>query len=153
MTDRTGATGPARWQRRVLRATLPAGILLLATWILWLAVPALTGGTRTDFTFPSGIIGLVTAAILIVTGINYRRALAAADARVASTYAAGGPHPYLAARDAGLAAIASGGGFARASGGQVDAVATTNRYQRLHGCAVPGCGKPASAEIHGPGED
>jgi hypothetical protein len=153
LTHATDPVQPGRWQRLLLRATLRAGILLLALWILWLAVPALTGGTRTDFTFPSGIIGLVTAAILIVTGINYQRALAAADARVASTYAAGRPHPFLAARDAGLAAIASGGGFARASGGQVDAVATTNRYQRLDGCAVPGCGMPASAEIHGRAED
>lgn len=150
MPDRTASTGPGRWQRRVLRATLPAGILVLAAWILWLAVPALTGGTRSDYSFPSGIVGLVTASILIVTGINNRRAMAAADARTASTYHAGRPHPFLAARDSGLAAIASGGGFLRASGGQVDSVAATNRYRRMDGCGVPGCGKPASAEIHAP---
>lgn len=153
MPDRTASTGPGRWQRRILRATLPAGVLLLAAWILWLAVPALSGGTRTDFTFPSGILGLVTASILIVTGLNYRRAIAAADARTASAFHAGRPHPFLAARDAGLTAMASGGGFARASGGQVDAVATTNRYQRMKGCAVPGCGRPASAEIHAPAQE
>jgi len=153
MPDRTASTGPGRWQRRVLRATLPAGILLLAAWILSLAVPALSGGTRTDFTFPSGILGLVTSVILIVTGINYRRAMAAADARAASTFHAGRPHPFLAARDSGLTAIASGGGFARASGGQVDSVATTNRYQRMDGCAVPGCGKRPSAEIHAPAQE
>jgi hypothetical protein len=141
-----------RWQRRILRVTLPAGIILLAAWILWLAVPTLAGGTRTDFTFPSGIIGLVTAAILIVTGINYRRSMAAADARSASSYHASRPHPFLASSDPGLAAIAAGGGFSRASGGQVDAVATTNRYQRMDGCAVPNCGRPRSAEIHAPAE-
>ena len=53
MTDRTASTGPRRWQRRILRATLPLGVVLLGAWILWLAVPALMGATRTDFTFPS----------------------------------------------------------------------------------------------------
>ena len=98
------------------------------------------------------MLGLVTSAILIVSGIHYRRALAAADARTATTYHAARPHPFQVAQDAGLTAMASGGGFARASGGQVASVATTSRYQRMDGCAVPGCGKPASAEIHAPAE-
>jgi hypothetical protein len=27
------------------------------------------------------------------------------------------------------------------------------RYQRMVGCGVPGCGKPASAEIHDPADE
>ena len=151
MTDTKDAPEIGRWQRRALRATLPAGVLLLIAWLVWLALPAIAGETRTDFAFPQGILGLVTSVILIVTGYGYRRDLAARD-RAASTHVAGRPHPFVAAQDSGLAAVASGGGFSRASGGQVDAVATTNRYQRMHGCAVPGCGQPADAEVHAPAE-
>jgi hypothetical protein len=151
MTGTKDAPELGRWQRRVLRGTLPGGVLLLVAWLVWLALPAVVGETRTDFTFPQGIFGLVTALIMIVTGYGYRRDLAARD-RVAATHVAGRPHPFVAAQDSGLAAVASGGGFSRASGGQVDVVATTNRYQRMDGCAVPGCGKPASAAIHAPAE-
>jgi hypothetical protein len=151
MTDAKDTAELGRWQRRVLRATLPAGVLLLVAWLVWLVLPALMGDTRTDFTFPQGILGLVTSLILIVTGYGYRRDLAARD-RARATHNAERPHPFVGARDSGLVAVASGGGFRTGSGGQVDAVATTNRYQRLDGCAVPGCGKPARAEIHAPAE-
>ena len=94
----------------------------------------------------------MTSLILIVTGYRYRRSISSVGTRHVMTYNAGRPHPFVAAQDSGLAAIAAGGGFSRASGGQVDSVATTHRYQRMDGCAVPGCGKPASADIHAPAD-
>lgn len=152
MVDATTADR-GRWQRRVLGAILPAGIVLLAAWVIAVALPTARGAEPPGLSVASMILGLVTSAILIVTGYGYRRSVASPRSRHATTYDAGRPHPFVAARDSGLAAVASGGGFARASGGQADAVATTNRYQRMAGCAVPGCGRPADAEIHAPAED
>ena len=39
MASATDPVEPGRWQRRVLRATLPAGLVLLGAWVVAIAVP------------------------------------------------------------------------------------------------------------------
>ena len=63
------------------------------------------------------------------------------------------PHPFQDARDAGLAAFASGGmAVAIRAGGNVQQVAMTSAFARTEKCGVPGCGKPRGDDIHAPEE-
>lgn len=60
--------------RRLLRAILPIGLILLALWIariVWGIVTAETFG----ISVASTVLGLINAVILVVTGIIYRREL------------------------------------------------------------------------------
>ncbi len=66
------------------------------------------------------------------------------------TYNPRAPHPFQDARDAGLAAWASGGGGRDKGGGNVDQVIMTSRFVRTENCGVPGCGKPRGDDIHAP---
>lgn len=62
-------------QRRILRAIMPAGVILLAVWIGWMAVALASGGVEAWW-WGTPILGLFTSIVLIVTGYNYRRTLA-----------------------------------------------------------------------------
>lgn len=64
-----------KWQRRLLLATLPAGIVLLILWVGWMVVALASGGFEAWW-WGTPILGLVTSLILIATGYNYRRILA-----------------------------------------------------------------------------
>lgn len=64
-----------KWQRRLLLATLPAGVVLLILWVGWMVV-ALASGDVEAWWWGTPILGLVTSLILIATGYNYRRILA-----------------------------------------------------------------------------
>jgi hypothetical protein len=152
MADANDEAMPGGWQRRILRAVQPAGILLLLVWVVWIGLPFVMGTERTDISVGSAVIGLVSSLILIATGRHYRRMMPPAQSRDGATYNAGQPHPYVAVRDSGLAAMAAGGGFRGGTSSEAAAAATTNRYQRMNGCAVPGCGKPRGADIHAPAE-
>lgn len=61
------------------------------------------------------------------------------------------PHPFIAIGDSGTAGIAASGVGGRGGTG-VGNVAATGAMMRTSGCAVPGCGKVASDEIHAPAE-
>ena len=63
-----------KWQRRLLLATLPAGIVLLILWVGWMVVALASGGVEAWW-WGTPILGLVTSLILIATGYNYRRIL------------------------------------------------------------------------------
>jgi hypothetical protein len=63
-----------RWQRRLLMMTMPAGVVLLALWIAWVAFAVAAGGVEAWW-WGTPILGLVTSLILIGTGWNYHRAL------------------------------------------------------------------------------
>jgi hypothetical protein len=152
VADAKAEVMPGRWQRRVLRAVMPAGILLLLVWVVWVGLPFVMGTQRTDISVGSAVIGLVTSLILIATGRHYRRMMPVAQSRDGATYSAGQPHPFVDVRDSGLAAMAAGSGFRGGQSSEAAAAATTNRYQRMNGCAVPGCGKQRSADIHAPAE-
>jgi hypothetical protein len=67
--------GPSTRTERFLWAILPIGIVLLIAWILWLVVSIAVGDTQRGFSVASGILGLVTSLVLIISGRNYRRAL------------------------------------------------------------------------------
>jgi hypothetical protein len=60
------------------------------------------------------------------------------------------PHKYRLETDAGMGALASGGGSV---GPQVASIGIASRSTRTIGCGVPGCGKPAEDEIHAPAEE
>jgi hypothetical protein len=139
-----------RWRARLLRATLPIGLVLLVGWLVWIGMPFVMGAQRSDVTVAQAVVGLVTSLVLVITGYGYRRAMPPARSREAMAYEAGRPHPFIAVHDDGLAAFAGGSAFARTPAPNVSAVATTNRYLRMEGCAVPGCGKPRDAEVHAP---
>ena len=61
--------------QRVLWATLPIGIVLLVTWVVWLAVEIALGDTQRGFSIVPALLGLLTSLTLIVSGLHYRRAL------------------------------------------------------------------------------
>jgi hypothetical protein len=65
---------PSPRTRRLLWAVFPAGVVLLITWIVLIAARVATGASH-EISVVSAILGLITALILIVTGLNYRRAL------------------------------------------------------------------------------
>jgi len=60
---------------RVLRATLPIGIVLLVAWVVWLAIEIARDDAPSGLSIVSALLGLLTSLVLIVSGIRYRRAL------------------------------------------------------------------------------
>jgi len=74
MMDREPQRRVGNWQRRLLMATMPIGIVLLVLWIAWMSI-ALTAGGVEAWWWATPILGLVASLILIGTGWNYRRAL------------------------------------------------------------------------------
>ena len=56
------------------------------------------------------------------------------------------PHEFAAIHDAGIAAVASGGG--QLGYGSAGPAATTGAYQRTLRCAIPGCGRARRDPIH-----
>ena len=72
--ERPGEIG--RWQRRLLLAVLPVGVVLLIAWVAWLAVSLAGGLDEAGVSWPSAGIGLVTSLLLIGFGRSYRQALA-----------------------------------------------------------------------------
>jgi hypothetical protein len=72
-----------------------------------------------------------------------RRAASAADPQR--------PHRFADRRDVSLSAFASGSG-GRGPLENVGPVAMTNRFVETEGCAVPGCGRRRSDDIHAPEE-
>lgn len=65
-----------KWQRRILRAVLPGGVLLLILWVAWVSL-ALIGGNDFGIGWASAAMGLVTSLVLIASGYAYRRDLVA----------------------------------------------------------------------------
>jgi hypothetical protein len=63
--------------RRILRATLPIGVVLLVTWLVWLIVEVATrdDSTQGGLSIVSAVLGLLTSLTRIASGIHYRRAL------------------------------------------------------------------------------
>jgi hypothetical protein len=66
---------PSEWSKRILRATLPIGIVLLIVWLAWVVVEFAVGDTQRGSWWVSAAIGLATCVILIASGVYYRRAL------------------------------------------------------------------------------
>ena len=58
--------------QRLLWATLPIGIVLLVTWVIWLVAGIALGGT---FSIVSAVLGFLASLMLVVSGLYYRRAL------------------------------------------------------------------------------
>lgn len=61
-------------QRRILRALMPAGAILLLVWIAWVALALASGGVEAWW-WITPILGVIVSVILIATGYNYRRTL------------------------------------------------------------------------------
>jgi hypothetical protein len=74
MSEGPGQAPSAR-SRRVLRATLPIGIALMITWVVWLVVEIALGGTQLGFSIATAALGFLSSLMLIVSGLHYRRAL------------------------------------------------------------------------------
>jgi hypothetical protein len=66
---------PSARSRRVLRATLPIGIALMITSVVWLVVEIALGGTQLGFSIATAALGFLSSLMLIVSGLHYRRAL------------------------------------------------------------------------------
>ena len=65
----------ARW---LLRAVLPLGVILLILWFASLVLQ-IADGDADGIRLASGVLGLATSVILIVTGLDYRRRLPPSD--------------------------------------------------------------------------
>jgi hypothetical protein len=74
MSEGPGQAPPTRSQR-VLWATLPVGIALMITWVVWLVVAIALGVTQLGFSIASAALGFLSSLMLIVSGLHYRRAL------------------------------------------------------------------------------
>lgn len=66
-----------KWQRRVLRAVLPAGVVLLILWVAWVSLALIVGGKDFGIGWASAAMGLITSLALIASGFAYRRNLTA----------------------------------------------------------------------------
>jgi hypothetical protein len=66
-----------KWQYRVLRATLPIGVLLLIAWIAWVAADLIIGTEKFGLGLAQAVLGLITSLVLIFSGYSYRRDMAA----------------------------------------------------------------------------
>ena len=67
---------PGPWAQRILRAVLPAGIVLLVVWLEYVLVAIGMGGEQFGLTIAQAVFGLLTSLILIVSGYQYRKHLA-----------------------------------------------------------------------------
>jgi hypothetical protein len=73
--DPVKVSSRARW---LLRSVLPLGVILLVLWIA-IMVWQLADGQVDGLRLSSGVLGLATSVILIVTGREYRRRLPPED--------------------------------------------------------------------------
>ena len=71
MTDEKPAP-LGRWQVRLLRATLPIGVVLLLAWIAFLAANLVIGTEKVGLGLAPAVLGLITSLVLIVAGYRYR---------------------------------------------------------------------------------
>ena len=67
---------PGRRAQQILRAVLPAGVVLLVVWLVDVAAALVIGGEQVGLTIAQAVFGLLTALILIVSGYQYRKHLA-----------------------------------------------------------------------------
>jgi hypothetical protein len=67
---------PGPWAQRILRAVLPAGVVLLVVWLVDAAAALVIGGEQVGLTIAQAVFGLLTSLILIVSGYQYRKHLA-----------------------------------------------------------------------------
>ena len=67
---------PGPWAQRILRAVLPAGVVLLVIWLVDVAAALVIGGEQVRLTIAQAVFGLLTSLILIVSGYQYRKHLA-----------------------------------------------------------------------------
>jgi hypothetical protein len=63
---------PGPWARRLLRAILPAGFVLLFVWLAFMVAALVGGGELFGLTIVQAVFGLLTSLILIVSGYYYR---------------------------------------------------------------------------------
>ena len=73
--DANREPGPSPRAERFLRAILPAGIVLLASWAVMVVAALVIGGPVFSLSLGTAILGLVTSVCLIVSGSFYRRDL------------------------------------------------------------------------------
>ena len=66
---------PGLWARRILRSVLPAGLVFLLVWLLYVVVALAIGGEQFGLTIVQALLGLLTSLILIASGHHYRRSL------------------------------------------------------------------------------
>jgi hypothetical protein len=66
---------PGPWAQRILRAVLPAGVVLLVIWLVDVAAALVIGGEQVGLTIAQAVFGLLTSLILIVSGYQYRKHL------------------------------------------------------------------------------
>ena len=66
---------PEPWARRLLRAVLPAGVVLLVVWFAYVGVVLVVGAERSGLSIVQAVFGLLTSLILIVSGYQYRKHL------------------------------------------------------------------------------
>lgn len=66
---------PGKWATRILRATLPVGLVLLVVWVVWLAVALAVGVENFGLSAAQAVLGLLTSLSLIISGYSFRRAL------------------------------------------------------------------------------
>jgi len=67
--------GPSPRVERLLRATLPIGIVLLALWAVTVVAALAIGGPVFSLSLGTALLGLLTSICLIVSGAFYRRDL------------------------------------------------------------------------------
>lgn len=65
-----------RWQRRILRAVLPVGIVLLIAWVAWVSLALVIDARDFGIGWASAATGLISSLVLIASGYAYRRNLA-----------------------------------------------------------------------------
>jgi hypothetical protein len=75
MSTKDRPPGPGSWATRLLRATLPLGVVLLVAWVLWAAVALAAGMEQISLNIVQAAFGLLTSLCLIVSGYFYRRDL------------------------------------------------------------------------------
>jgi membrane associated rhomboid family serine protease len=66
---------PGPWARRILRAVLPGGVILLVVWVVYVVAALVIGSQQFGLTIVQAVFGLLTSLILIVTGYQYRKHL------------------------------------------------------------------------------
>ena len=67
-TDPSGAAKPGPWARRILRAVLSTGVVLLVVWFAYVGVVLVVGAELSGLSIVQAVFGLLTSLILIVTG-------------------------------------------------------------------------------------
>ena len=70
-----GPATPGTWAQRLLRAVLPAGVVLFVVWLGYVVTALVVGGELFGLSIVQAVFGLLTSLILIVTGHQYRKHL------------------------------------------------------------------------------